>query len=180
MKIKWMFILTAFLSLISGCASAPKDLAQEIYARPDSAILKTETQALKDLPKINLNRDNHLSFDFGKDDPLLLVNGKRAPVKVLEIKNDGTQFFVVSSVIRSAGWRKDALVIPQISFYKDNVSISLPKIKQIGIDRFCGLDACLVTTYDLGSLPKGIYRVVLSAYVDNADQPIQMRNVSGM
>lgn len=178
MKFK-VFLLFVFVELTSGCVSSPKDLVNEIYNKPDSSVFTSESQALKEINKIEHLDNNKVSLEFNKNDSLILINGKRAPVKILELNHDGEKFLAVSSVIKSAGWKKDAFVLPKVSFFMGETLVATPKVKQVGIDGLCGLDACLVTAYDLSSLRKGTYKVVTAAYVENPDAPIEMRKVNG-
>ncbi len=175
-----IFLLCAFLSSIIGCVSAPMDLVQEIYSRPDTAIFKTEAQALKEIRRVErYNNNDKLILDFDKNDSLIMIQGKRAPVKVVEVNHERARFLEVYSVIKSAGWKKDAFVLPKLSFYKNGVLVPEPKVKQIGIDGLCGMDACLVTSYDIGSLPPGDYKIIVAAKVENPDKPLEMRKVDG-
>lgn len=172
------FFLLALL--FTGCISpAPVDLINEINSVSETKIIKNEELALKEIQETTVSAGPKTELNFNKEDRLVLINGKRAPTKVLSLKIDGDPFLVISSVIKSAGWRKDTLVVPQIKFYKDKVLQKQPKIKQIGIDGLCGLDACSVTTYDLSNLVKGNYKILVSAYVEKPDVPLEMRKVEG-
>ena len=178
MKIKILY-LCFILKMLSGCVSAPKELVSEINSKPDAAVFKNESLALRDFKQFEHIEDRKAILDFNKYDPLLILNGRRAPFKVLEFTHDGGKYFTVFSVIKSAGWKKDAFVLPKLSFYKGETLVASPKVKQIGIDGLCGLDSCFVTVYDLSAIQIGNYRVVMSAYVDNPEEPLEMRKVSG-
>lgn len=178
MKIK-IILLCAFLGSIMGCMSAPIDDAPAIYSRPDAVVFKTEAHALKEIQQVERYQKDKLILDFDKKDPLIMIGNTRAPVKVIEINHQGSRFFVVSSVIKSAGWQKDALVLPKLSFYKNGTLIAAPKLKQVGNDGLCGLDACLVASYEIGSLPNGDYKIIVAANVESPKMPIEMRKVEG-
>ena len=176
---KNVFISCLFFT-IAACATHPVDLSKEINAAAESEILKTEPKAISERPETALSLEKKLELTFDKSDRLVLINGNRSPAKVISFKTDEAPLLVIASVIKSAGWRKDALVVPKISFYKDGQSVKAPKIKQMGVDSWCGMMVCAVTAYDLKTLPKGNYKALLAAYVERPEQPLEFRKVSGM
>lgn len=171
--------LLCFLQLV-GCATVPKDLVKDIDAVPESQVFRTIEIASKSLPPEAIVDQEKVALEFTKNDKLVFKNGKRAPVKVLELKNDGPQFLIFSGVIKSAGWQKDAGVMPKVDFLKDGQLLKSPPVKQVGYDGLCGLYSCLVTTYDLAALPKGIYKLVVTAFVDDPAVPADIRRVEGI
>ena len=170
-----IFILLTF---VVGCASTPLELINEINSVPDSQVYPNELSALNAHSNSHSITKNQLELEFNKNTPLSIVNGKRAPFNIVQLTNNG-DLLVVSTVIKSAGWRKDAFVLPKISFSKSTSIVSGPKVKETKIDNLCGLDACLVTTYDLSTIPKGDYKIIFSAYVENMNSPLEFRKVSG-
>lgn len=170
-----LFILLAF---IVGCASTPLELINEINNVPESKVYPNELSALSNNSSRQHITENRIDLEFNKSTPLLIVNKKRAPFNVVELSNNG-ELLEVSTVIKSAGWRKDAFVLPKITFSKSNLVIPGPKVKETKIDNFCGLDACLVTIYDLSTIQKGPYKLLFSAYVENMNSPLEFRKVDG-
>jgi hypothetical protein len=174
-----LFALLFFIQLV-GCATAPKDLVKDIDAVPEIQVFRTVEVAAKNLLPEAIVDQGKVSLEFTKNDRLVLKYGKRAPVKVIELKNDGPQFLIFSSVIKSAGWQKDAGVMPKVDFLMNGQLLKSPSVKQIGYDGLCGLYSCLVTTYDLTALPKGNYKLVVTAFVDDPEVPADIRKVEGI
>lgn len=171
--------LLFLLVLCFACAQMPKDQLKDVETVEASTIIQSSSEALKNLPVSGSVSHERLKLEFTKDDKLMMLNGKRAPVKHIQLVKASNPNLLVYGVHKS-GWRKDSGVFPALVIFKDGKQISPPNVKKIHYDGMCAMHACRVTTLDISTLANGTYDVIIAAYVNDAEKPADMRDVESM
>lgn len=152
---------------MTACGTPPKVMDTSIQSASNK-VVKTPVEALM------RSSEKIAEWKFTSLDPLLKIGIRNAPFKVIEfeISDASKSYAVFSSRYRNIDIGKQAIVVPTVYFFDENKAPVKAVLAQMADDPFCGFFRCFKTTYKIDAQP-GKYLVVVAAYVEDPEKPVQ-------
>lgn len=156
---------------LASCAHTAKHFDSEVQNADLSRVYQDAKEVVSYVPAEATISTQSVSVEFTKQDKLIVIQNRKAPVKHLKLQISDAPYLRISGVHVQNIDGKTIGVHPIFKIMKDSKELPQPQLKKVRWRGICGMHACDDRTFDLSSLPKGEYDFVVAAYVKDPDNP---------
>jgi hypothetical protein len=160
----------------AACGTMPSKNLEKLRAVPATQVYSTPLELLEKTPPTLELDAKPIDFSFTENDKILNSSLGPVPAKTLRIKVNGreTPYLTIAGFMHKVSFGSPGVVTAKALVYSRDGHLMKAPFVQGGRQPNCGLLQCMKLTYRIENLPPGTYNLVLYAFVEHPDQPLEI------